>query len=250
VISPEAEVVDFSGPWGVFEYVSVPGYDDSVFELFTVAERDAPVRVSGGLTIVPTYTFENAPAPRVIVVPAQLDPTARELEWIKKAAGSADLTISVCNGAFVLGKAGLLAGKPATAHHGGYALLAATFPDVEVRRGARFVDADRVSTAGGLTSGIDLALHVVERYFGRDVAEKTAEALEYQGQGWKDPNSNVRFAVKPVSTREHPICPVCEMEVEKGKAPHQTFRGQEVFFCSEQDQATFNASPERFIGTR
>ena len=250
VISADAEVVDFSGPWGVFEYVSVPGYEDSVFELFTVAERDTPVRVSGGLTIVPTYRFDNAPAPKVIVVPAQEEPTPRELEWIRKAASTADLTMSVCNGAFVLGKAGLLAGKPATAHHAGYALLAATFPDVEVRRGARFVDAERVSTSGGLTSGIDLALHVVERYFGREVAERTADALEYQGQGWKDANSNVRFAVRPVSTAEHPLCPVCEMEVDKATAPHQTFRGEEVYFCSRQDQATFNASPERFARDR
>jgi len=155
--------------------------------------------------------------------------------------------MSVCNGAFVLAKAGLLAGKPATAHHGAYALLAADFPDVTVKRGARFVDAGKVSTAGGLTSGIDLALHVVERYFGRAVADKAASDLEYQGQGWHDPDSNVAFANRPVSTAEHPICPVCEMEVDKATPFRAVHRGRTYLFCSDDCKKRFDASPERFV---
>ncbi|HPH64212.1 MAG TPA: DJ-1/PfpI family protein [Kofleriaceae bacterium] len=251
VLTAGAEVVDFAGPWGVFEYVFPPGYEGPAFQLYTVAETAAPLKVSGGMTIVPDYTFANAPAPKVIVVPAQeLDPSAAEIAWLQKAAPATDLTMSVCNGAFVLGHAGLLNGKRATSHHNGYALFAATFPEVKVQRGARYVDADGVATAGGLTSGIDLALHVVERYFGRALAEETATALEYQGQGWKDANSNVAFAQKPVSTPDHPICPVCEMEVDKATAMHSTYRGETIYFCSDSDKATFDKSPERFVESK
>lgn len=247
LLSAGAEVVDFAGPWGVFEYVSVPRLDDSPFELYIVAETAAPVKVSGGMTVVPTYTLSNAPQPKVIVVPAQGETTGAMLGWLKRASKGTDLTMSVCNGSFLLAKAGLLAGKAVTAHHNALTRLAADFPDVSVRRGARFVDAGNVSTAGGLTSGIDLALHVVERYYGREVAEKTATLLEYQSLGWKDPNSNVAFARRPVSTDEHPICPVCEMEVDKNAAPREAYRGRTYYFCSIEDKKRFDLTPDRFV---
>jgi transcriptional regulator GlxA family with amidase domain len=97
---------------------------------------------------------------------------------------STDLIMSVCTGAFQLGRAGLLAGKSATTHHNFFEQFAKAFPDINLKRGVRFVEEERVSTAGGLSSGIDLALHVVERYFGRDVAQNTAGYMEYQGKGW------------------------------------------------------------------
>jgi len=97
-----------------------------------------------------------------------------------------------------------------------------------------------------LTSGIDLALHVVERYFGRKVAEDTATWLEYQGQGWKNPNSNT-FAKTPLSTDEHPICPVCGMEVNKKTAPNERYQGHKYYFCSKEDKQRFDQSPEKFI---
>lgn len=249
VLSRDAQVVDFAGPWGVFEYTMVPGYDGSPFELYTVAERVEPIRVSGGMMIVPTYRFADAPAPNVIVVPAQEEPPPAALAWIREMSKRTDLTMSVCTGAFVLAEAGLLTGRPATTHHEAYAALANTFPDVNLRRGARFVDAGNVSTSGGLTSGIDLALHVVERYYGRAVAEKATEWLEYQGQGWKDPSSNIAFASRPrpVATPEHPICPICEMEVDM-TSPHETYRGRTYYFCSKHHQEVFDTARDRFAG--
>jgi transcriptional regulator GlxA family with amidase domain len=92
--------------------------------------------------------------------------------------------MSVCTGAFQLGKAGLLDGKSATTHHDSFAQLEGKFSRVKVERGVRFVEGEKISTAGGLSSGIDLALRVVERYFGRPAAEKTAAYMEYQGTGW------------------------------------------------------------------
>ena len=234
----------------MFEYVTVPGYDGSPFELYTVAERADPIRASGGMMIVPTHTFADAPAPNVVVVPAQGDPTPAALAWIREVSKQTDLTMSVCTGALVLAEAGLLAGKAATTHHDAYPTLANMFPEVHVQRGARFVDAGGVSTAGGLTSGIDLALHVVERYYGRDVAERTTEMLEYQGQGWKDPNSNIAFASrpKPVATPDHPLCPICEMAVDTS-SPHEAYRGKTYYFCSEHHREIFDQARDRYVGT-
>ena len=96
--------------------------------------------------------------------------------------------MSVCTGAFVLAEAGLLAGKKATTHHDFHDRFAAQYPSVALERGLRFVESGRnLATAGGLTSGIDLALRVVERYFGRETARRTAEYMEYQGKGWLPP---------------------------------------------------------------
>ena len=111
------------------------------------------------------------------------------MDW--KAAAGTDVTMSVCVGAFTLAKTGLLDGKSATTHHSAYKHFADQFPKVRLIRGVRFVDEGNVATAGGLTCGSDLAMHVVERYFGRQMAEDTAYYLEYQSLGWKDPNSNL-----------------------------------------------------------
>jgi transcriptional regulator GlxA family with amidase domain len=188
-ISNHATMIDFTGPWEVFQDCHVHDRGATMdemmpFELFTVAETAEPVRVTGGMKVVPDFTIDNAPQPRVIVVPAHRS-TPRSREWIVKASEKADLTMSVCTGAFVLGNAGLLKGRPATTHHDFFDQFAKAFPDVTLRRGPRFVESGRIATAGGLTSGIDLALRVVERYFGRDVAQATATYMEYQSSGWR-----------------------------------------------------------------
>jgi transcriptional regulator GlxA family with amidase domain len=153
------------------------------FELFTVSEKTEPLTASAGLKLIPNYTFASAPEPRVVVVPAQRGSAALH-EWLRKVSKTADVTMSVCAGAFQLGKAGLLSGKSATTHHDFLDRLAKTFPDVTVKRGLRFVENEKISTAGGLSSGIDLALRVVDRYFGREVAQATAAYMEYQSKGW------------------------------------------------------------------
>jgi transcriptional regulator GlxA family with amidase domain len=247
LISNGAVVIDFTGPWEVFQDVMVPSRQDMPFRLYTVAETKKPIRTSGGMQIIPDFTIANAPAPRVIVIPAQSAPSPAVLDWIRKSSKSADVTMSVCTGAFVLAKTGLLDGKSATTYHGAFGRFAMTFPNIELKRGARFVENGNLATAGGLSSGIDLALRVVERYYGRDVAEKTAYNMEYQGQGWKDANSNNAYAVMPVSTAEHPICAVCSMDVDPKIAPKSVFRGTTYYFCSDDDKKTFDAAPEKFV---
>jgi transcriptional regulator GlxA family with amidase domain len=194
-LSPGVVEVDFTGPWGIFGSVMLPGKDMVMpFHQYTVAERKAPLRTDSGLTVVPDYTFESAPQPKIIVIPAQDKAPEEMLEWIRKASAGTDVTMSVCVGAFTLAKTGLLDGKSATTHHSAYKHFADQFPKVHLVRGVRFVDEGNVATAGGLTCGSDLAMHVVERYFGRKLAQDTAYYLEYQSLGWKDPNSNAIYA--------------------------------------------------------
>ena len=106
--------------------------------------------------------------------------------------------MSFCTGAYVLAKTGLLSGKSATTFHMAYEDFAVEFPDIHLKRGARFVEDGNLASSGGLTSGMDLAFRVVERYFGRDLAEETAYNIEYQDAAgrtrtrtWSTPNHAV-----------------------------------------------------------
>jgi transcriptional regulator GlxA family with amidase domain len=246
IISEGAVVIDFCGPWEVFRDVMVPGRQDQPFRLYTVSDKTSPIQAGGGMKIVPDYTFANAPTPKVIVIPAQHEPSPAMLEWIRENSKNTDVTMSVCTGAFVLAKTGLLSGKSATTFHGAFKTFAMEFPDIHLKRGARFVEDGTLATAGGLSSGIDLALRVVERYFGREVAKQTAYNMEYQGQGWMNADSNQVYATAPVSTADHPLCPVCGMDVDPKSSPKSVFKGKTYYFCSDNDKKTFDAAPDKF----
>jgi transcriptional regulator GlxA family with amidase domain len=175
VISDRVTVIDLTGPWEVFQ--------DAGFDLFTVAQSLDVVNATAGLKIGPNFTFDNAPAPKVVVIPAQVGGETVN-KYLHKVFPASDVMMSVCTGAFQLARAGLLSGLDATTHHDFVDRLAKEFPDIHVQRGLRFVENEKISTSGGLTSGVDLALRVVERYFGREVAQRTATYMEYQSTGW------------------------------------------------------------------
>jgi len=247
LLSDGAVAIDFAGPWEVFESVSVIGRSAAPFTLYSVAATTAPITASGGLKIVPNYTFKTAPLPKIVVIPAQNGAGNAALEWIRAVSRQTDVTMSVCTGAFVLADTGLLSGKAATTHHNAYTDFAMKYPDIRMIRGARFVEAGTLATSGGLSSGIDLSLRVVERYFGREVALRTADYMEYQGQGWLDPSSNQTYRNRRTSTQEHPLCPVCEMEVDPAAAPQSTYDGKTYYFCMPAHKAMFDASPVIFV---
>jgi transcriptional regulator GlxA family with amidase domain len=187
VLSAGATVIDFAGPWEVFQDTDAK----RPFQLFTVAPSRAALHTSGssghGITIIPDYTFADAPQPDIVVVGAQSGGPGLS-EWLQQIHRDHKVILSVCTGAFQLARAGLLDGHPATTHHDYTQQLESDFPRVKVVRSVRFVQSDQITyTAGGLTSGVDLALHIVEGYFGRAVAQKTADYMEYQGTGWKSP---------------------------------------------------------------
>jgi transcriptional regulator GlxA family with amidase domain len=184
MIGPHVNVIDTAGPWEVFQDVGCGSGGSSPFELHAVAESREPVEGTAGLTIVPDYAHGDAPQPQVIVVPAHHTSDASR-GWLRRAAAKADVVMSVCTGAFILAEEGLLDGRRATTHHDFVSEFESSFPRVELVRGARFVEDDRVATAAGLTSGIDLALRVVERYLGRSVAAGTAGYMEHESSRWR-----------------------------------------------------------------
>ena len=187
----DVEVLDFAGPFEVFSRTRLtPGVasrrtdDTAPFEVFTVARERRPIRAVGGLEVTPRHGFGDHPRIDLLVVPggfgtrALLDDAAT-LDWIRRAAGAARLTTSVCTGALLLAKAGLLKGRRATTHWGALDLLATLDPTVAVDREARVVD-DGIVSSAGVASGIDMAFLVVERLFGREVADETAHYVEFR----------------------------------------------------------------------
>ena len=243
-ISEGAVIIDFCGPWEVFQDVQLHGHKDSPFHLYTVAETKEPIIASGGMKIAPEYTFQTAPVPKVIVIPAQKANDAM-LEWIRTSTKSTDVTMSVCTGAFVLAKTGLLAGKSATTFHMAYEDFAVQFPDIHLKRGARFVEDGNLASSGGLTSGIDLSFRVVERYFGRDVAEETAYGIEYQGRGWTNPDSNMVYTKPPRFTADKSLCPVCGMDGDPTIT--SAYKGKTYLFCMRGHKEAFDKAPARFV---
>lgn len=246
LISDGAVVIDFCGPWEVFNN-AMAGSRMDAFHLYTVSETADPITTSGGMKVVPNYTIANAPAPKVIVIPAQRDKSQAVLEWVRKSSKTADVTMSVCTGAYLLAATGLMKGRSMTTHHASYIDFARQFADIHVQRGARFVEDGSLASAGGLSSGIDLALRVVERYFGRDAATQTAYDMEYQGQGWMDPNSNSVYAQIRTSANGHPLCAVCSMAVEAATAPKSIYKDVAYYFCSTDHKAQFDAAPDQFV---
>jgi transcriptional regulator GlxA family with amidase domain len=191
IISENANLMDVAGAWEVFQDTMLPkkglsGSDMVMpFQLYTVAETRTPIHMGGGMLVTPDYTFDNAPAPSIVVIGAQSGKPRKMVDWLRARTRSSEVVMSVCTGAFKLALTGVLEGKKATTHHEFFDDFQKANPGVLLQRGQRYVQSDaKVFTAGGLTSGIDLALHVVELYFGREVAVQTAKYMEYEGTRW------------------------------------------------------------------
>ena len=186
-VFPEAEILDFAGPYEVFTTASRvfektnPGAS-APFVTFTVARKAALVRARAGLVVLPDYDFHNCPLADVLVIPGG-DVTAEVndphiVEWIQAYSRRASITASVCTGAFLLAKAGLLDGKAATTHWEDIEDFRTQFSNVKVREGVRWVDEGPVVTSAGIAAGIDMSLHLVSRIAGQDLALATARQLE------------------------------------------------------------------------
>lgn len=206
IISEGANVMDIAGAWEVFGDAMLTSKgkpwheadgDDMVmpFNTYTVSDSLKPVIAANGLTIIPNYSFADAPKPQIIVIPAQGGRSDAQKAWLLANSTTADVTMSVCTGASMLAKYGLLDGMTATTHHMYAAGMQKQYPAVRFVSGTRFVENGKLATAGGLTSGIDLSLHIVERYYGRETAQSTANFLEYGGELWNSPEFG---EVKPV----------------------------------------------------
>ncbi len=187
------EVLDFAGPFEVFSRTRTePGFESrrsdatAPFRVFTVAPSQKDVVATGGLRVSADFTIDDAPRVDLLVVPGGFGTRALvehpgTLDWIRRAAAGAQLVTSVCTGAALLARAGLLHGKRATTHYGSYDWLASLDPTITVEKGVRWVD-DGVVTSAGVSAGIDMAFAVVEKRCGRAVAEETAQYIEYRWQ--------------------------------------------------------------------
>lgn len=183
-VGPMATLIDFAGPWEVFGEAMVPSLGSTMdaqmpFDQYLVGESREAIETERGLKVVPAFSFAAAPQPDVIIVGAQ-PASAALLSWLRRASAHAAVTASVCTGAFALAKTGMLDGLFATTHHAFYDQFAQQFPNVRLLRGVRYAENESFSCAGGLTSGLDLALRIVERYFGTGIADATADYMEYQ----------------------------------------------------------------------
>jgi transcriptional regulator GlxA family with amidase domain len=184
LIFPDVEVLDFAGPFEVFAVTDeLRGYD--TFHTFTVAAAPGVLRARNGLQVVPDFTLENCPDPDVLVIPGGFGTRAllaqpALLEWLRIRARDASLVMSVCSGALVLAKLGLLDGLRATTHHELLGLLAKLAPAATIDPSQRFHDNGRILTAAGISAGIDCSLHLVGRLLGEAAVAKTAKYMEYR----------------------------------------------------------------------
>jgi transcriptional regulator GlxA family with amidase domain len=177
------EVLDFAGPMEVFSYAGA--------KIFTVSKTKNPIRSQRALKVIPDYDITDAPAYDILAVfggnagNAFNDPEV--IAWIQSRQKTTQYYFSVCTGAFILGKAGLLDNLTITTFHESIAALQKAVPTSKVLPNTRFVDNGNIITTAGISAGIDGALHVVERLNGRDFAQKLAAYIEYDkwvpGQG-------------------------------------------------------------------
>lgn len=186
VLYDGVEVLDFAGPSEVFATASGLGANgrEKAFNVYTVSRSKAPVVSQGFLDVVPDYSIEDSPKPDILVLPGGgtegVLKDAAWMEWIRNAGRDAEHVLTVCTGAFIAGRAGLLEGIEATTWYNAVPRLAQEFPNTRVQPGRRFVDNGKVITTAGVSAGIDGSLHVVARLLGRYVADRTAEYMEYK----------------------------------------------------------------------
>jgi putative intracellular protease/amidase len=180
------QIIDYTGPYEV-----LGGWGKR--NVYTVAEKPDPITTAMGMRVIPNYTFDNQPRPDIIIIPGggSSEPGAQArgvggqmqnqklIKWIQDNAAEARYVMSVCNGAFLLAKAGLLDGLEATTTAGLIEKLRGFAPRTKVVSDRRFVDNGKIVTTGGLTSGIDGALHLVEKLDGKGWAQTVAYGLEY-----------------------------------------------------------------------
>jgi len=183
LLFPDVEVLDFCGPFEVFS-VANRFVDSPAFDVFTVVQQPGPVLARNGLSVNPKHTLADCPRCEMLLVPGGQGTRAEMhnrplIEWVGAVAQEAELVLSVCTGALLLAKAGLLEGLQATTHHGAIDLLRQTAPNTKVHADRRVVDNGRIVCSAGIAAGIDMSLYVVGRLLGNEVAVQTARQMEY-----------------------------------------------------------------------
>ena len=184
LVFDDVEVLDFAGPFEVFS-VADELRSREAFNVYTVARRPGAIRSRNGLKVLPEFTLGDCPPPHILVVPGGQGTRVLLgdrviLKWIQEQSRAAEVTMSVCTGSLLLGKAGLLDGLRVTTHHLVLDLLREVAPAAIVEPGARFHDNGRILTSAGVSAGIDCSLHLVGRILGEAASAATASNMEYE----------------------------------------------------------------------
>lgn len=183
LVFDEFEVLDLTGPFEVFA-VAAGLLGEDIFRLALISRDHRPVAGVKGLRVLPDHSIDDGPAADILVVPGGRGARVAMNEtritgYVRRAAFQADVVLSVCGGARILARAGLLDGRPVATHHQAVDELRSLAPRADVRTGARVVDAGRIVSTGGISAGIDGALHVTSRLLGDDAARKVAAHMAY-----------------------------------------------------------------------
>jgi len=184
----EVEVLDFAGPYEVFTTAArvkarQKPNSPELFNVFLVAEKSGTVSARANFVVQPHFTISNHPQVDVLIVPGGIHIHELEkpnaIEWIAQMDAQTQITASVCTGAFLLAKAGVLQNKSCTTHWEDIPDLRAMFPALDVREDAAWVDNGSVVTSAGISAGIEMALHLVTKLAGKELALKTARQMQY-----------------------------------------------------------------------
>jgi len=179
----EVEVLDFAGPFEVFSVTEVN--EEKTFTVYTVSENGEMITARNGLKVQPDYSIENLPPVDILIIPGGLGARKYEIKneivikWIRQQMKEVKLMTSVCTGALLLAKAGLLEGLKATTHWASIEKFKNEFQNVEVIENVKFVDEGHIITSAGISAGINMAFHIVKNLLGMHVAEDTAKRMEY-----------------------------------------------------------------------
>jgi len=181
------EVLDFAGPFEVFTTASrmllrMKPESSAPFTVVTVARRAGLIQARAGLKVYADHTFESCPPCDFLLIPGGVIDNeindSQVISWIQERAATADITASVCTGAFLLAGAGLLNNKSATTHWEDVADFRSRFPKVSVRENVRWVDEGKIVSSAGIAAGIDMSLHLVARIAGNALASATAKQMD------------------------------------------------------------------------
>ncbi|WP_391559676.1 DJ-1/PfpI family protein [Robertmurraya sp.] len=182
----EVEVLDFAGPFEVFSITEFSETREKAFNVKTVSQHGGLIKSRNGLMVKPDFSFETAPLFDILIVPGGYGAEKIEIhnseviKWIQEQSTKVELLTSVCTGAFLLAKAGLLDGRSATTHWMDINRLETEFPNIKVLRNTRYVDEGNIITSGGISSGIHMSFHVIRRLISEEIALNTAKRMEYE----------------------------------------------------------------------
>jgi transcriptional regulator GlxA family with amidase domain len=184
----DVEVLDFAGPYEVFTtatrmHLRNSRDDKALFRVFTIGQTMAPVRARAGLKVDPDFSIDDHPVMDCLIVPGGVVTAELEkpdvIRWISGQSVPQRVVAAVCTGAFLLAKTGKLAGKQVTTHWEDIDDLKEMFPSVDVLSTLRWVDEGAFVTSAGISAGIDMSLHMVERLHSRALAERTALQMDF-----------------------------------------------------------------------